>query len=329
LITLTGDVKKGILSLTDKIEFEEKDVETEYVVSPSFFNAHVHLGDSHIKDPPFIELEKLVGPGGFKFQMMSKGGVEAIKDSIEIALSSGTTILADFREGGVEGINILKKADKNRVCFPFARPSDVEEAKLLAEDEYVKGFGMSSTRDHEIEFLEEIRKIAKCSGKLFGIHAGERDAEDVDGAINLNPDFIVHMNMAEKSQIKRVMEENIPVVSCIRSNAFFGLLNLENYGILADYEKWLIGTDNVMVASPSILAELKFAAYLLRRDVEIFMSALRGFELFDSKPSLVIYSKNKNLSCSLNSFASIVRRAEKDDIINIIDMNDLKNIFDY
>lgn len=327
LITREGEVLRGILSVEGKVAyFEEKDVESEYIATPTFFNSHIHLGDSVAKDPPFMPLEKLVGPGGFKFKVLSslkEKAPDAIRESIEIALSSGTSVLADFREGGLEGLEILRKADERRVCMALARPSTIEEAEKMAEMDYVAGFGMSSVRDHSMEFLEEIRKIASKNGKLFAIHAGERDTEDVDDAINLEPDILIHMNMADKSQIKRAMDEEIPIVSCPRSNAFFRLLNMENYEILSSYEKWLLGTDNVMISSPSMLAELNFASYILRKSEEIFRAGVRGFEIFGRKPFIVLFHKKRNLSHSLNPLASVVRRANPSDIEMIIDA-DLK-----
>jgi len=316
LILPYGEVRNGILTVEDDIHFEERDVKAEFIASSSFFNAHIHLGDSHIRDPPHMDIEELVGPGGFKFQNLryDENAVTSIKNSIDIALSSGTSVLADFREGGIEGLDILRRADVNRMCCPFARPSSLEEAEILAQDEYVRGFGMSSTRDHEPEFLEEVRRIARVSGKLFGIHAGERDEEDVDDAINLKPDFLVHMNKAKNDQIRFVMDEEIPIISCLRSNAFFGFLNLNNYRMLSEYDRWMIGTDNVMISSPSILNELKFACYLLRKDLKVFQAAIRGFDFFGFKPALIVFHKRGNLRDSLNPVASVVRRAEKEDI---------------
>jgi cytosine/adenosine deaminase-related metal-dependent hydrolase len=236
-----------------------------------------------------------------------------------MALSSGTSALADFREGGLEGVEILRKADEKRVCMPFARPSSIEEAEKMAEMDYIAGFGMSSVRDHSMEFLEEIRKIASKNGKLFAIHAGERDVEDVDDAINLEPDVLIHMNMADKRQVKLAMDEEIPIVSCPRSNAFFGLLNMENYEMLSSYEKWLLGTDNVMIASPSMLAEMSFASYILRKNEDIFKAGIRGFDIFGRKPLIVVFHMRENLSHTLNPLASVVRRANISDIEMIID----------
>jgi cytosine/adenosine deaminase-related metal-dependent hydrolase len=159
LILTDGSSCKGILTIDEvegKIYFEEKEVESEYIVSPSFFNSHIHLGDSLVKDPPPMKLEELVGPGGFKFRILStdERAINAIKNSINIALASGTSALADFREEGIEGLKVLKQADDEKLCFPLARPSNAEEAEELAKDDYVKGFGMSSIRDHELSFIE-------------------------------------------------------------------------------------------------------------------------------------------------------------------------------
>ncbi|MFP3909096.1 MAG: amidohydrolase family protein [Archaeoglobaceae archaeon] len=334
LIRPDGTLTTGVLAINHEnreVFFDEKDekeISSGYVVSPSFFNSHVHLGDSHIKDPLPMRLEELVGPGGFKFRYMKSKGVNAaMRSSIEVARSSGTSALADFREGGCDGLEMLREADKDQICYPLTRPSTVEEAESLAADDYVVGFGLSSTRDHEESYIEKIRKLARAKNKIFAIHAGERDDQDVDDAINLEPDMLVHMNMASKAQLRHAMNENIPIVSCLRSNSFFGLLNPENYQMLLDYDRWLIGTDNVMVASPSMLDELTFASYLLRNDVEVVKAAFRGFEVFGVRPDMVIFNKKGNLSHTLRPISSVVRRGKKEDIDEIISGYDLSDLF--
>ena len=319
-ITLDGEVLIGELIIEDKIYFEECNVKPEYVFTPTFFNAHTHLGDSIAKDPDFMNLEQLVGPSGFKFKVLSSASdeelIDGIKKSIEYALSTGTSTILDFREGGIKGFNILKKADEMNICLPLTRPSNLEEAEELAKLSF--GFGMSSVRDHNFEFLEEVRRIAKREGIIFAIHAGEKDNKDVEDALTLEPDLLVHMNRADVHQLKRAMDEDIPIVSCIRSNAFFGLLNVENYRILLEYEKWLIGTDNVMIAKPSMLEEMHFASFILRNDKEIYKASVRGFELFDIKIGIVIFHRRKNLYRSMNIISSIVRRVGIEDIERVI-----------
>lgn len=329
LILTDGNLKKGVLTIEDgnKVYFDEKEVHSDYIACSSFFNSHVHLGDSHLKDPPYMSLDELVGPGGYKFQHLDTNNDPlVITSSIETSLASGTSAMADFREGGIKGLQILKEADKDRLCCPLARPSTVEEGEKLAADDYVLGFGLSSVRDHEENYIEQIRKLARSKNKMFAIHAGERDSQDVEKAIDLEPDVLVHMNMATKSQLKNAMDKGIPIVSCIRSNSFFGLLNLENYRMLLDYQNWLIGTDNVMLASPSVLDEMSFASYLLQKDREIIEAAFRGFDVFGVKPSLVIFNKKRNLAHTLRPISSVVKRGKNEDIDGIFgDLSGLLN----
>ena len=58
----------GYISIRDGIirEFGSEHVDADYegIVCPRFVNAHVHVGDSAFKDPPFLPLSDLVGPGG-------------------------------------------------------------------------------------------------------------------------------------------------------------------------------------------------------------------------------------------------------------------------
>ncbi len=306
------DVKIGLFYLKSFV-FEEKDVlekEIERAIMPSFFNSHVHLMDSIVLDPPTMPLEELVGPGGYKFRMISSASeselIKASKEAIEYALSRGTTGLADFREMGWKGVRVLRAADRFNAVTALARPGNMAEAEEMCEDGYINGFGMSSVRDHEYYFLEELRGLAKRNNLLFGIHAGERDDEDVEQAIALEPDFIVHMNRASIKNLKLVMDTGIPVITCFRSNFFFRLENRKNYSILAEYERWGIGTDNVMVSTPSILAEINFAAYVVNPEA-LFRAAFFGFELFNECEEWILVNVS-GLKYSRNLLSSLSRR---------------------
>ena len=317
LITPDGEILRGRLIFDgETLSFEECECEPEFVFAPTFFNAHTHLGDSVAKDPPFLSLEELVGPKGYKFKVLDESSenelVDGMRSSIEIAFESGTTALLDFREGGSFGLSLLKRADDLGICLPLARPSSLEEAEVLIEK--AMGFGMSSTRDHDFEFLEELREIARRHGKIFAIHAGERDDEDVESALTLDPDLLVHMNMADESSLKIAIDEGIPIVSCIRSNSFFDLLNPKNYRILAEYDRWLLGTDNVMIAKPSMLDEMHFASLIVKNDLAIFKASVRGFELFGERMGLIVFHRRKNFRKSKDLIATLVRRAGVEDV---------------
>lgn len=300
----------------DECIFEESRSEfDEYVISPTFFNAHTHLGDAIAKDPPHKPLTDLVTPpDGFKFRILSSHSIEelrrAVLHEVRHAKDLGTSHFLDFREGGVEGLRVVSKIDG---VLALGRPESLEEAEKMEST----GFGMSSVRDHDFDFLEELRKIARKRKMIFAIHAGEMDCEDVELAISLEPDVIIHMNACEM-MLKDVIDAEIPIVSCIRSNAFFGLLNLENYRVLCQYDCWMMGTDNAMLVNPSVLQEMHFASYLLRRDAEIFRAALRGFDLFGVRHGYVVFNREYNFRHSRNFLSTLVRRAESVDIERVI-----------
>jgi len=296
-------------------KFEESRTEySDYVFTPTFFNAHTHLGDAIAKDPPFAELKSLVAPGGYKFKVLSSHSTEELRSALthelEIAKRSGTTRFLDFREGGLEGLKVTSGLEG---VITFGRPMSEEEAEKMG----CRGFGMSSVRDHDFDFLCEIRKMARKRGIFFAIHAGEMDCEDVEKALELEPDLIVHMNSCPEL-LKRFTDRGIPVVSCIRSNAFFGLMNSKAYAMLSEYENWLLGTDNAMLFNPSLLEEMHFASIVIRKDLEVFKAGIRGFRLFGEAQGYVVFHREGNLKNSKNLVASVVRRASIRDIECII-----------
>jgi len=321
-ISEDGEVKTGIFGFDGEIYFEEKEVDAEYIVTPTFSNSHTHLADSVAMDIPYMSLDYAVSKNGLKFRFLEKFENEienAIRSALEEAIASGTTLLVDFREGGLKGARIFHKADTCQVGKILARPSSIDEAEKMARETWIYGFGMSGVKEHPFVFLEEIREIARKHKKIFAIHAGEKNSEDVELALSLEPDILIHLNMAEIQQLKKIVESEIPVVSCIRSNAFFDLLNIKNYRFLSNYEKWMIGTDNAMISTPSILDEMKFASYIIRNDILIFKAAIRGFYEFEGKSRMgyIIFSK-KRFKRTVNPLSTVVRRCDRRDIIKIV-----------
>jgi len=143
-------------------------------------------------------------------------------------------------------------------CLILSRPRglkyDKEELKLLLESS--DGIGVSSISDWDYEELKKISRETKKKNKIFSLHASERIREDIDDILDLKPDILVHMNQAALSDLIRVKENNIPVVVCPRSNAFFGLKI--NYEYLKESRvRILLGTDNMMLHEPDIIEEVK------------------------------------------------------------------------
>ena len=69
-------------------EVGEENVEADLrgIVCPRFANAHVHVGDSAFKDPPFLPLCDLVGPGGLKHRLLAETPREPIVEGMRRSL---------------------------------------------------------------------------------------------------------------------------------------------------------------------------------------------------------------------------------------------------
>ncbi|AKG90960.1 Cytosine deaminase [Geoglobus ahangari] len=301
----------GYFLLDSEWRFEVASVTPDFVVFPSFFNAHTHIGDSAVEAPK-MGLEELVGPGGYKFRVLEESSedelVEWMRKSVALIAKTASTSL-EFREGGLRGYELYLKADEERRLMALSRPSSEEEAKRLVE--ISQGFNFSSVRDHDLDLLEFCRRLARKHGKVFAIHAGEKDGGDVEDALSLEPDFIIHMNMAERRQVEEAMETGAGIVTCFRSNAFFGLMNIKNYELFSEYERWMIGTDNAMIASPSMFDEVRFASYLF--DPEVVFQASTRNPFFESYTIARMEKVNPR-----NPVLSIVRRLESCDVFKIV-----------
>ena len=108
----------------DALEGEIIDVDGA-VVCPSFINGHIHIGDSIIKDEGYgLSLSEMVKPPhGVKHVALSNADddelIEAMKSSMWEMVNSGTTHFIDYREGGVKGVELLRKASKNIPIKPI------------------------------------------------------------------------------------------------------------------------------------------------------------------------------------------------------------------
>ena len=313
LVTPEGE-RYGHL-VVEEMVFEESRVDkADFVITLTFFNAHTHLGDAALKEAPYVDLLSLVGPGGFKHRMLSERGVSELRNAViaevERSRGEGTSHFLDFREGGKAGVAVTSGIDG---VLTLARPESVDEAENMD----VYGFAYSSVRDHDSELIEGVREVARKKKMRFAIHAGEKDCDDVDAAIALEPDLIVHMNMCPE-KIEQIIDCEIPIASCLRSNAFFDLLNVKSYRILKDYELWLLGTDNAMISTASMLDEMHFASYILHDDAAVLRAATAGYSIFDIEPGYVVFSRDYSFKNTENFTSTLVRRASARDIVDVI-----------
>ncbi len=236
---------------------EEAPVDGDDVVLPAFVNAHTHVGDSIAKDADGgRSLEELVAPpDGLKHRLLRAAApselVDAMRRSARLMEATGTAAFVDFREGGVEGVRLLREAVGDLAVEAVALGREGPDVLEVAD-----GFGASSARDGT--FGAE-REAAREAGKPFAVHAGEVDAGDVDGAFDLDPTFLVHMVHPEPAHLDRLAERGTPVVVCPRSNAVTGV-GTPPVGELLDRTAVALGTDNVMLNGPSMFREMAWTA---------------------------------------------------------------------
>jgi len=239
------------------------------IICPTFINSHTHIGDSFIKDKKIKlpqKIEDLVAPpNGLKHKMLRESSdadiVEGMEKSIETMIKSGTKSFIDFREGGILGIKQLKSAINSWKISSkiLSRPVDLfyhkNEIDILLNNS--DGIGISSISDWDYSELFKISKHVKKKNKIFALHASERIREDIDQILDLKPDFLIHMLKATESDFISLKENNIPIVICPRSSAFFN--QKPNYELMKKIKNnFFIGTDNAMLNSPSVIDEVKF-----------------------------------------------------------------------
>ena len=306
---------------------EETAVDSDDIVVPAFVNAHTHIGDAIAKEAgEGLPLEDLVAPpDGLKHRLLREADRTQLVAAMERALSymeqSGTGTFFDFREGGVDGVRALRQAltESPLESVVLGR----ETVDVLAEAD---GFGASGAND---DTFGRERRATREADKLFGIHAGEVDASDINPALDLDPDFLVHMVHAEALHLQRVDDSEIPVVVCPRSNLVtdVGLPPVED---LVRRTTVALGTDNVFLNSPSMFREMEFTAKLYdltARDV-LQMATVNGAEIAgldcgvieSGRPArlLVLDGDSDNLAGAQNPVRAVVRRAETADVSRVL-----------
>ena len=298
-------------------------VDSTDVIVPAFVNAHTHVGDSIAKEAgEGLALEALVAPpDGLKHRPLEAADraevVAAMRRSCRLMGATGTGAFLDFREGGPEGVEALREAagplDVEPVVFGRGPPAVLDVAD---------GYGASGAADAD---FAEARAAARAADKPFGIHAGEADATDIDAALDLEPDFLVHMVHPEPRHLDRVEEASIPVVVCPRSNAVTGV-GTPPVAAWLERTDVALGTDNVMLNGPSMFREMAFVAKVcdlpavdVLRMATAAGAALAGrssgvIEAGRPAKLVVLDGGGDNLAGAIDVVRAVVRRAGAADV---------------
>ena len=276
-------INQKIISAKEKI-FDCKGL----LLIPGLINSHTHIGDSIGKDVSLdSNVDSRIHPvSGIKQKILTetpkKELAKFIRKSATSMLRKGTTTFVDFREGGIEGIQLLKDALKGnpirsiilgRIDY-YQTKSDIQ--KNTSMPEFYKselksllticdGVGISGPNENSDSNLTTYSKIKK----LRAIHAAETmqsystsqkifNSSEPIRALLAKPTFLVHMTFASKSDLRQASKKTRGIVICPRANAALaeGIPDIE---LMEKMNCSLaIGTDNVMINSPDLFREMDY-----------------------------------------------------------------------
>ena len=215
-----------------KPNIKEESIDCEgLLLIPGFINAHTHIGDSIGKDVTLnSSVDKRIHPVfGAKSKILKNTSQENLanfmKNSCHSMIRKGITTFVDFREGGLEGVILLKKASseipirsiilgrvefyqdageiKKNIRFPREKINELIELVKKCD-----GIGVSGANENSTSVLNYYSKTTK----IRAIHSSETKksvskskkttgTSETIRALSLKPHFLIHMTHASKSDL--------------------------------------------------------------------------------------------------------------------------------
>ena len=231
----------------------------EGVITPGLVNSHTHSADGLLtfNGKPGIQ-ELVMPPNGLKHVYLRDAPrhelIMSMRSFTDMMFRTGTTGFIDFREGGREGVELMRISSPAPNGMILGRPNDGDDLDSILD--VADGIGLSSVSDIPMKDLDSIADRVHRRGKVLGIHVSERIREDIELVMSLSPSFVVHMVEASDTDMRACADNDVPIVSCPRSNMFFGKIPpLDRMiGSGADIA---IGTDNAMLCVPDMREEAR------------------------------------------------------------------------
>ncbi|MCL2712893.1 MAG: amidohydrolase family protein [Methanomassiliicoccaceae archaeon] len=259
----------------------------EGVITKGLVNAHTHSADGLLAFTGTPGLEELVTPpNGMKHVYLKNAPddelILSMRSFTDIMFRTGTTGFIDFREGGRKGVNLMRissPAGNGMILGRLTEKYDTNELDSILDA--ADGIGLSSISDIGTNELDAIADHVHKRKKVFALHVSERIREDIGKVISLSPSFVVHMVHASDNDMRMCADNDIKIVSCPRSNIFFG--NIPPIDRMIDSGADVaIGTDNAMLCTPDIRAEANVFNDILEK---------RGYDISHTIRSLLVNSR--------------------------------------
>lgn len=346
-----------IIKLSSYYEEGEIIDATNCIVCPAFINAHIHIGDSIVKDVgDGLSIKQLVEPpNGLKHQKLNEASdsqiVESMHETAKEMLYSGISTFIDFREGGIKGIELLKKAIYDlpiNACILgrsdkyYDSTTTPNEARLITREllQHCDGIGLSGVEDVDSEIMLQIAEVCNQEGKLAMIHVAEyydlqeqsvqmTNQTEVERALRAGFTNLVHVTYPIMQDFTLLSSTSPCIIACPRSN---GMLSVGVPPVSAYVEEQIdvaLGTDNVMFNKPDMFREMEYTLKAVRGSYKnkitahdvLKMATINGFKILGKDISiqegnisdiLVIRQKSED------PYLSIVNRSSSEDIVNFI-----------
>ncbi len=245
-----------------------KDADITGTILPGIVDTHTHVADAGLKLDRKYTLEELVAPpNGLKHRYLKEANPfdihQEMSDYIMRLELSGVSRFIDFREGGIEGVKLLKSVSSRATILgrPISKeydPNEIDSILYRAD-----GIGLPSITDMDHKYIDAVADHVKRKNKMLALHVSERIREDIDYVMSLDPDLVVHMVQATDSDLKRCADEDVPISVCPSSNLYFGMTPPVARMLDAGADVCL-GTDNAMLfPSADIFAEARVMSGLL------------------------------------------------------------------
>ena len=267
----------------------------------------------------------------------------------------GISHFIDYREGGLEGVKLIKEASRDIPITPIILGRDssfygedpnyhqvkVAIRKLL---KHADGIGLSGFGEIDTTVAEIICEKCEAAGKISSIHVAESENNQFASIEKTNKtepqrafeagfNQVVHMTNPKNDDIDLLSKSKSSLTVCPRSNGALSVGIIPLFEVLKTGVKPLIGSDNIMINRPNLFREMEFTLKIMKgfskdyiAPVEVLKMATTNVCVDSSLSSKINKSyigEGQNAEFMIinqksnNPYLSLINRTEENDILKI------------